>query len=134
MHYSISLDIAGPGLLYAVGGSLLGLCFATAIIIILESLVLWRLHWGSFKRALLAGFVMNFVTATLGMGVVLFTLQLGWWGLFIDFVLSFLAEGGILMLFKPGANRENWLAALILNCASYILVILPLYFIFGLLK
>ena len=134
MHISISPDVAGPGLLVAAGGGLLALCFVTAIIIGLESLVLWRLGWGTFKRSLLAGFVMNLATSILGIGVVPFTLQLGIWGLLIDLALSVLVEGGILMLFKRGATRANWLAALAANGASYLLVILPVYLLTGLLK
>jgi hypothetical protein len=44
------------------------------------------------------------------------------------------AAGGSLMLFKRGAAREIWLAALASNCASYLLVMLPAYLFFGLLK
>jgi hypothetical protein len=134
VYYSTSFDIAGPGVVVAaVGGGLLVLCIATGFIIGLESLVLWRLRWGGFKRALLAGFMMNIATTILGIGVVPFTLSLGLAGLLIDFALSILVEGGILMLFKRGVVCENWVAALVSNIASYILVILPLYLFFGLL-
>ena len=134
MHYSIPLDVGGPGLLFVAGGGLLALCLATVVITVLEGLVLWLLHWGSFKRALLAAFVMNLATTILGVGIIPFTISLGYWGLLIDLALSILAEGGILMLFKRDAARENWLAALAANTASYLLVILPLYLVFGLLK
>jgi len=52
-------------------------------------------------------------------------------GLLLDFLLSVLIEGGVLMLFKRGAPRANWVAALAANAASYLIIILPL-FIFGL--
>ena len=118
----------------AAGVSLLGLCFITLIVILLESLVLWRLGWGLFKRALLAAFVMNIATSVLGVAVVPFTLQLRFWGLLIDFALSVLVEGGVLMFFKRGAARENWIAALAANSLSYLLVMLPLYLFFGLFQ
>ena len=134
MHYSTLFDVGGPALLVVAGGGLLALIMAKAIITALESLVLWLLHWGTFKRALLAAFVMNLATTILGVGIVLFTVTLSYGGLLIDWALSILVEGGILMLFKSGAVRDNWLAALAANTASYLLVILPLYLLFGLLS
>jgi hypothetical protein len=134
MHYSIPFDVGGPALLLVAGGGFLALCAAIVVISVLECLVLWLMHWGSFKRALLAAFVMNIATTILGVGIVPFTISLGYWGLLIDLLLSILAEGGILMLFKSGAARQNWLAALAANTASYVLIILPLYLLFGLLK
>lgn len=133
MHYSTSFDIAGPGLLYAMaGGALLMLC-GSGLILLVESLILWLLKWGSFKRSLLASFVINLSTSILGIGIVAFTIQWGVWGLLIDFGLSVLIEGAILMLLKRNAARENWVAALAANGASYLLVIFPLYAFVGLL-
>jgi len=130
----IPFDVAGPGLLAAAGASLLILCLVSLVIIIMESLVLWQLRWAGYKRSLMGAFVMNLATTILGAGVVWFTLQLGYWGLLIDLVLSVLVEGGVLMLFKRGSSRENLIAALTANAASYLLVILPLYLFYGLLK
>ena len=133
MFHLAHFDVAGPGLLTAAGVGLLVLCIVSGIVVLLESLVLWRLRWGTFKRSLLAAFVMNLVTSILGIGVVIFTLPLGWWGLLIDFGLSVLVEGGILMLFKRRAARENWIAALAANALSYLLIMLPFYLLYGLL-
>ena len=133
MLHSPHFDVAGPGLLTAASVGLLVLCIVSVIVVLLESLVLWRLGWGSFKRSLLASFVMNLVTSILGIGVVMFTLPLGLWGFLIDFGLSVLVEGGILMLFKRGAAKENWLAALAANAVSYMLIMLPFYYFYGLL-
>ena len=75
MFHSANFDVAGPGLVVAAAGiGLLALCIVSLIVIILESLVLWRLHWGTFKRSLLAAFVMNLATSILGAGVVVVTL------------------------------------------------------------
>ena len=135
MFHSANFDVAGPGLVVAAAGiGLLALCIVSLIVIILESLVLWRLHWGTFKRSLLAAFVMNLATSILGAGVVVVTLPLGIWGFLIDIGLSVLVEGGILMLFRRGAARENWVAALAANTFSYLLVMLPLYLFYGPLK
>lgn len=134
MNYSFPLDVAGPEFLFALAGiGIFVFCAVTVGVIFIESLVLWKLKWGTFKRALLAAFVMNLATTILGIGVVPFSSQLGYWGLLIDFALSILLEGLILMLFKRGATRENWIAALTANTASYLLVILPLFLFYGLL-
>jgi hypothetical protein len=37
-----------------------------------------------------------------------------------------LLEGGVLMLMKRNAARQNWLTSLYANIASYLLVIIPL--------
>jgi hypothetical protein len=133
MHYSPFFDLALPGLIYAAAGGMLAIIFAAVIIVLIESIILWRLRWGSFARSMLAGFVMNFATSVLGLGLIAALLYLGYWGLLIDFAISVLVEGGILMLFKRGAARENWKATLIVNAASYLLVILPMYLLLGLL-
>jgi hypothetical protein len=135
MLISIPWDIAGPGLLSPSAD--IGLpvfCLSVLIIIGIESLALLQLKWGTFKRAVLCSIVMNLVTFVIGIGVVPFTLEMGLWGLLIDFVISVCIEFIILMTFKRGAMRENWNAALTANAASYLLVILPLYLYFGLLK
>ena len=134
MHYSILLDVAGPGLLLVAAGGILGLCLATVIIITIEGIILWRLRWGSFKRALLAATLMNIASTILGFGLVSLTIQWGFLGLSINLALSILLEGMVLMLLKNKAIRENWIAALVANCTSYLLVILPLYLFFDLLK
>lgn len=36
-------------------------------------------------------------------------------------------EGGVLMLMKRSAARQNWIVSLIANLASYLLIILPSY-------
>ncbi len=131
----LPFDIASPGLLAATAGiGLLILCGSNVMIIGIESIVLWRLKWGSFKRAALGAIVMNIATSVIGIGIVPFTMQLYFWGLLIDFALSILIEGGILLLFKRDNKRATWLAALAANSASYLLVILPLYLFFGLLR
>jgi len=133
--YAIPFDVAGPGLALAVAGvGLVVMCVATVVIIALEGVILWALKWSAFKRALLVALVLNVATTILGFGIVPFTALLGGWGLLIDFILTVLFEGGILLLLKRGAARENWIAALATNAASYLLVILPLYLAFGLLN
>lgn len=126
-------DVAGPGVvLFMVGAGLGGLCILTLVITLLEAIVLLLLKWGTFGRSLVAALVMNLVTTMIGFGMLVFMKgDAVYLGLLLDFLLSILIEGGVLMLFKRGAARANWIAALSANAASYLIIILPL-FIFGL--
>jgi hypothetical protein len=142
MLNSIRFDIAGPEVLLtglAVGCVIFFL--GTLIIILIEAAVLKLLKWGTFGRSLLAVFVANIVTTLIGLvwlvtnylGLGSFALQIGISGsrgLILAFILSVVIEAGILMLFKRGAARENWVASLVANVASYLLVIFPAYLLF----
>lgn len=126
-------DVAGPGVvLFMVGAGLGGLCILTLVITLLEAIVLLLLKWGSFGRSLAAALVMNLVTTMIGFGMLVFMKgDAVYLGLLLDFLLSILIEGGVLMLFRRGAARANWIASLSANAASYLIIILPI-FIFGL--
>jgi len=137
-------DVAvGPIILF--GGLTLGL-IAFVPIVLIESLVLWRLRWGSFGRSLGDSAIIN-VASTL-VGLVLFTLfvqtafqcvrvpagdgqhtvnSCGWLispllGLAIFWALSVAIEGGVLLLLKRHAPRQTWIAALAGNAVSYLLL------------
>lgn len=121
-----AFDVAGPGvIIVAAGMSLLVLMIFMAVITVLEAVVLVVMKWGTFWRSLLASFVMNAVTTLVG-----FVILAGPVGLLVDFILSVLIEGVILLLFNRGASRKNWIAALVANGVSYLFVILPIYLIF----
>ena len=119
-------------MLFMVGAGLGGLCILTLVITLLEAIVLLLLKWGSFGRSLAAALVMNLVTTMIGFGMLVFMKgDAVYLGLLLDFLLSILIEGGVLMLFRRGAARANWIASLSANAASYLIIILPI-FIFGL--
>ncbi|MBI3175804.1 MAG: hypothetical protein HYZ25_18940 [Chloroflexi bacterium] len=123
-------DVAGPGVvLLVVGMGLLALCILTALIVVAEAAVLFFLKWGTFKRSLLASLVMNLVTTLIGGGL-MFLLSNTYLGLLVDFLLSVLIEGGVLLLFNRETVRKNWIAALAANAVSYLLILLPAVLIF----
>ena len=70
MHPSLIFDIGGPGLLYAAAGSIILVLIASIMIVAIESLILWKLGWGTFWRSILVGLVMNFSTTLLGFGFI----------------------------------------------------------------
>jgi hypothetical protein len=128
MFTSVSYDVAGPGVLLAIAAFSIGaLIVLTLIISIVEAIVMLLLKWGRFGRSLWASLLMN-VTSTIFGGVLIAVGLLGgsyiW--LAVAFVLSVLIEGGVLMLMKRGAARQNWLASLISNLVSYLFIILPI--------
>ena len=130
MHFSVLFDVPGPGLLIA--GALigfLGLVILTIVITLIEAAVLFWLKWDSFKRALLAAFLMNVVSTILGLFIAAPMLSFGFVGLLAAFVVSIVVEGIVLVLMKRGAARQNWIAVVVVNLASYLLVILPIYFL-----
>lgn len=121
---SVNLDVAGPALVFAFGVIFGGIL--VAVILTVETLILWRLRWASFWRALLGAFLANLASGILGFL---------WFSVYLvreeppgllfyigAFLLSILVEAGVLMLLKRNAQPENWRAALIINIASYALI------------
>ena len=136
MVTSTPYDVAAPwlvGLLVGAGGCTLTVL--TLIISTLESLVMVLLKWGRFGRSLWASLLMNITSGIVGMvfGIVVLTSPddssiRHWYTLLaVAFVLSVPIEGGVLMLMKRGAARQNWVVSLSANLASYIFIILPLF-------
>ena len=127
MFASITHDVAGPGLVLALGGA--ALVVLTSIIIMVEFVVLLLMKWDRVWRSLLASFLMN-VTSSIFGGVLAVVanglFQSVWIFAIVSFILSVVIEAGVLMLMKRGSARQNWIAALAANLVSYLLVIIPL--------
>lgn len=119
MFASPVLDVIGPGV-YRLSGEIVFALFSIGTLVV-ESLALWLLKWSSFGRSLLAAFLMNLVSTVFGsvrfgpsiLGINSYVIFL------LMFLLSVLIEGGVLMLMKRGAARQNWIASLVANAASY---------------
>jgi len=128
MFASTPYDAAGP--LVMVGLSCSLLIILTLIISTLESVVMFLLKWGRFSRSLWASLLMNIASTMFGLVALAFLdVLIGDSNLVlaIAFLLSVLIEGGVLMLMKRGATRQNWIASLTANLASYLFIILPLF-------
>ena len=128
MFTSVPYDVGVPWVLIAAAAvfSVGALIVLTLIISVVESIVMLLLKWDKFGRSVWASLLMN-VTSTIFGGVLialgLFSDSYIW--LAVAFVLSVLIEGGVLMLMKRGAARQNWIASLVANLVSYLLIILP---------
>jgi hypothetical protein len=123
------LDITGPGSVYLLLiFGFLALIVVTVLIALIEGVVLTLLKWNHFRASIIVSLIMNVASGIIN-GVLLVLLQhspLLW--LPISFVLSILIEGIILMYFRRDATRQNWLFVLIVNLASYFILILPVYY------
>jgi hypothetical protein len=119
MFASPVFDGIGPGIYLLVGGVFFAV-FSIGTLVI-ESLALWLLKWASFGRSLLASFLMNLASTIVGFILLAFSFYVAnFYTLFlVEFLLSVLIEGGVLMLMKKGAARQNWIASLVANAASY---------------
>jgi len=123
---SVTLDVAGPGLLIGLGVIVGGL--ASVVIVIAEALVLWQLKWAGFWRSLFVSLMANIASAIAGIFwtsfYVIRDIPFDVIFLVVSFLASIVIEAGVLMLLKRGANQENWRAALLINLASYALILL----------
>ena len=126
---SLPLDITGPAspyLLLVLG--FLALLVVDLLIALVEGVTLTLLRWNPFRPSLTVSLIMN-ITSGIINGILLILFQrtpLIW--LPISFGLSLLIEGFIMTYFKRDALPKNSLFVLLVNLASYILLILPAYY------
>ena len=122
MSFSVLADVGGP-ILFAGFGIVAYLALS-----LLESIVLRLLKWGAFWRSLLASLLMNLPSTLLGfwlIWVVEFSRlnRLQFLLIPVAWALSVAIEGGVLVLMKRDGGRQNWMAALAANTASYLLLL-----------
>lgn len=121
----VPLDAASIWVLLAFGVVIAGIFLV--IVSLSEAVVLKLLKWGTFLRSLLASFLMNLASTLIGVGLVIVVDVEGLWFVVIAWAVSVVIEGGVLTLMKRDAGRQNWLAVLVANVASYLLLVLPLF-------
>ena len=92
-------------------------------IVIVEAIVLWRMHWGSLPRCLFDSLMMNFASF-LGLALGLGPYMTGSmpWGLTLFGTYSVMVEGTILMLLERREARLVWACALTANLLGCILL------------
>jgi len=122
------LDDPAPGLVLGQLALTVGfLVFLFALIVLVESVVLQVLRWGSFKRSLRGAFWMNLASTLAGFLLLSLVPHLGFLALLVAWVLSVLIEWAVLARFQPGSRRYTLSLALSANLVSYLLLILPAY-------
>lgn len=122
MSFSVLADVGGPILVAGFG------IVAYLALSLLESIVLRLLKWGTFWRSLLASLLMNLPSSLVGFWLIWRAVfsslnRLGIWLILAAWALSVAIEGGVLVLMKRDGGRQNWIAALAANTASYLLLL-----------
>lgn len=122
MSFSVLADVGGPILVAGFG------IVAYLALSLLESIVLRLLKWGTFWRSLLASLLMNLPSSLVGFWLIWRAVfsslnRLGIWLILAAWALSVAIEGGVLVLMKRDGGRQNWMAALAANTASYLLLL-----------
>lgn len=129
MPTSLAFAITGPTSSYLLLIlSLLALAVVDLLIVLIEGVTLTLLKWNPFRACLMVSLIMNIIAGIIN-GSLLIMLQrtpLVW--LPVSFVISLVIDVFILTYFKRQAFRQNSLFALLVNLASYLLLILPAYY------
>jgi hypothetical protein len=122
------LDISGSGkVIGLLVLTILALLVIFLLIGLVEMVVLQLLGWGKTRRAMRASLIMNGISTPAGIILILLVPRPTRAELLVGWAIAVLIEGTILMRIKPGATRQNWLAAILANLASYLLLILPAF-------
>ncbi len=118
--YAAGLDVAGPGLLAALGVGAAGVVLASALIVLVEGLILRFMGWGPFGRALLSALFMNLLSGVAGLLYAPLALQInGIVWVIGAYILSILIEGGVLALHRKAPfGRALW-PVLVANTVTY---------------
>ena len=106
----------------------LALLVVDIIIALIEGVTLTLLRWNPFRQSLTISMIMNLISGIFN-AILLILLQRNpiYW-LPVSFVLSLLIEVFVMTYFKRQAIRQNSLFVVLVNLASYILLILPAYY------
>lgn len=130
MPTTLPLDITGPASTYLlIGLGFLALIVINLLIALVEGVILTLLNWNPFRASMTTSYIMN-ITSGIISGILLILLQhtpIIW--LLISFVLSIIIEGFVMTYFKRDSLRQNSLFVLLVNLASYLILILPAYYI-----
>ncbi len=92
-------------------------------IMLLEALVIWRFKWGSLRMACLDSLLINFASFTgllLGLGP--YITGSGIWGLTLFATYSIMVEGAFLTLLERHSPKKVWIAVIVANLASCIML------------
>jgi hypothetical protein len=106
---------------------LLTLLIVLLLTVLIETIALQLMRWGDFKGCLRAALVMNLASIVIWFIMLVMVPQLGLAGLLLAFLLSTVIEWGVLARMRRGVVAYNFLAALVANLASYLIILLPAF-------
>lgn len=111
--------------LMVVGGILI-ILLVTALISLLEGVVLTLLRWDVFNTCIRKSFLINIIPTILSL-VFMALAPLGWRGIGIGLIFSIMFDGALLAHFKPGRLITNYINSILINLISYGIIIAPAY-------
>jgi hypothetical protein len=97
------------------------------VFVVVETAVLQLVNWDEFRVCLKASLLANLASGVVVTLSLILIPRLGLAGLIAGVCLSTLIEGLVLFRLKPGAKRLDWLAAVLANLASFMILIFPIF-------
>ena len=117
---------SSPYLLIVLG--FLALLVVDLLVALAEGVFLTLLSFQPFRQSMSISFIMNIASGIVN-GILLIILQrTPYIWLPISFVVGIVIESIVMTYFKRGALRQNTLFAVLVNLASYLILILPAYY------
>lgn len=98
-----------------------------SLTVLIETVVMQLLRWGDFKQCGQASLGMNLASVLAWLIMLALVQEIGFIGLLVTMLLSFLIEGGVLARLRPGQLKYNFLVAFAANLASYLILLLPAF-------
>jgi hypothetical protein len=111
--------------LMMIGGVLI-ILLVTALVSLLEGVVLTLLRWDEFMACVRTAFLINLFPTILSLVFITFV-QIGWSGIGIALLFSIIIDGVLLARFKPGMLGRNFSNSVLINLVSYAVIIAPAY-------
>ncbi len=99
------------------------------VFVVLETTVLQFVNWGEFRPCLRASLFANLISGFVIALSLVWIPRLGFTGLVLGTLTAILIEAAVLMRLKPGARRQNWVAAIATNLTSFMILIFPVFWI-----
>lgn len=106
-------------------GGLFVLLLVVCVVVILEAFLLNLLRWDAHRACLRAAAIANLISTPAALIYLIFSP--GWNSILLAALASSILEGFILVRRQPDLRWANWVYAVIINAASYLIVIGPAY-------
>ena len=111
--------------LMVIGGILI-ILLVTALVSLLEGVVLTLLRWDEFMPCVRTAFLINVIPTILSL-VFIAVVPLGWSGIGAALLFSIIIDGTFLARLKPGMLLRNFINSILINFVSYGIIIAPAY-------
>jgi hypothetical protein len=97
------------------------------VFVVIETAVLQFVNWGDFRFCLKASLLANLASGLVLTFSLIMIPRLGLAGLVVGVIISTLIEGLVFLRLQPGKKRLDWLAAILANLASFVILIFPIF-------